>query len=106
MIAKRVSIVADGGGGAATLSWSPAEPYQSAIESRGMLGSRVRGLTIPHRSPSVANNYAVFLQGELDSAVLHSTTQMVDFPGIFACAAWLSGTARGLSPSTTPHFCR
>lgn len=61
VIDKRVSIAADGSG-PVTLSWSTSEPYQSAIESRGTLGARVSGLTIQHRSPSVANNYAVFLQ--------------------------------------------
>lgn len=60
MISKRVNIVA-GPGGPTTLSWSTSEPYQSTIDSRGAHGARVCGLTIRHRSPSVANNYAVFL---------------------------------------------
>jgi hypothetical protein len=61
VISKRVRIVADGSG-PVTLAWSTTEPYQSAIESQGLHGASVSGLTIRHRSPSVANNYAVFLQ--------------------------------------------
>ena len=61
MISKRVSITADGTG-QVTLAWSTNEPYQSAIESQGLHGASISGLTIRHRSPSVANNYAVFLQ--------------------------------------------
>ncbi len=61
VISKRVRIVADGSG-PVTLAWSTDAPYQSAIESQGLHGASVSGLTIRHRSPSVANNYAVFLQ--------------------------------------------
>lgn len=61
VISKRVRIVADGSGPVA-LAWSTNQPYQSAIESQGLHGASISGLTIRHCSPSVANNYAVFLQ--------------------------------------------
>lgn len=61
VISKRVRIAADGSG-PVTLAWSTTEPYQAAVESQGLHGASVSGLTIRHRSPSVANNYAVFLQ--------------------------------------------
>ena len=64
MISKRVRVVADGSG-SVTLAWSTDAPYQSAIESQGLHGASISGLTIRHRSPSVANNYAVFLQARV-----------------------------------------
>lgn len=43
--------------------WETSEPYQAVLEGNPAAGGAlVRGLTLRHRSPSVANNYAVFLQ--------------------------------------------
>ena len=49
-------------GGEVTVIWETNEPYQAVLEARPSAGpARVVGLTLRHRSPSVANNYAVFL---------------------------------------------
>lgn len=43
--------------------WETSEPYQAVLEGTPAAGGAlVCGLTLRHRSPSVANNYAVFLQ--------------------------------------------
>lgn len=45
-----------------TVVWETSEPYQAVLEAGpGAGGTLVRGLTLRHQSPSVANNYAVFL---------------------------------------------
>lgn len=42
--------------------WETSEPYQAVLEAGpDAAGALVRGLTLRHESPSVANNYAVFL---------------------------------------------
>ena len=50
-------------GGEVVVVWETSEPYQAVLEAGpAASGAVVRGLTLRHRSPSVANNYAVFLQ--------------------------------------------
>lgn len=58
---KPVTLVA-ATGAQVEVSWDTSEPYQSTIEcSSSSSGVVISGLTIRHRSPSIANNYAVRL---------------------------------------------
>ncbi|BDA43086.1 hypothetical protein COCOBI_04-0970 [Coccomyxa sp. Obi] len=45
-----------------TIVWETDRPYESVVQSSGA-GVRLIGLKLRHSSPSVANNYAVFMQG-------------------------------------------
>ena len=45
-----------------TVVWETQKPYESVLQSSAP-GAVVRGLRLRHSSPSVANNYAVFMQG-------------------------------------------
>eukprot|EP00892_Ulva_mutabilis_P001898 jgi/Ulvmu1/11709/UM008_0120.1 len=47
----------------ATLQWRTTKPYQSTIKVIPGGQLRLENITIRHSSPSVANNYAVFVQG-------------------------------------------
>ncbi|KAK3270530.1 hypothetical protein CYMTET_21075, partial [Cymbomonas tetramitiformis] len=58
------------------LEHKTGNPYEATVESTGE-GVVLQGLTIRHTSPSVANNYAVFLQGgsaTLSECDISSTT--------------------------------
>jgi parallel beta-helix repeat protein len=88
VISKRVSIMAEGGG-PVMLSWSTSEPYQSAIESRGGHSASIIGLSIRHHSPSIANNYAVFLQVSQCSAS-HVWVHTKDFMHLQLCDTCLT----------------
>lgn len=45
-----------------TIVWETDRPYESVVQSSGV-DVRLIGLKLRHSSPSVANNYAVFMQG-------------------------------------------
>lgn len=49
-------------GSQVTILHQTDRPYESTVHATSG-NCMLRGLTIAHRSPSVANNYAVFLQG-------------------------------------------
>lgn len=51
------------------LRWKTTNPYESTVAVRAP-GCIVTGLTIAHASPSVANNYAVFVEGGADGFTL------------------------------------
>lgn len=62
-ITQPVSIVA-APGAVVEVAWQTAEPYQATVECSGVRGPvLLRGLRIRHSSPSIANNYAVRLEG-------------------------------------------
>jgi Right handed beta helix region len=62
-IVLRSSIILEAEPGASVnLKWSTSEPYQSSIEVVSGARASVRGFTILHSSPSVANNYAVYVK--------------------------------------------
>ena len=44
-----------------TIVWETKKPYESVLESSAS-GVLVRGLRLRHSSPSVANNYGVFMR--------------------------------------------
>lgn len=76
VIQKRVTIAAVKNS-SVTVSWQTTRPYESVLECKGAIGAVVRDLNIRHRSPSVANNYAVFLQGSdlvMENCNVSSTT--------------------------------
>jgi hypothetical protein len=80
---KAVTIVGDADNPAAVeLCWETTEPYQPAIYCAAN-GIVVRGLTIRHRSPSIANNYAVQMQ-----VVLASWMCGRSFVALLAFAGW------------------
>lgn len=45
-----------------TIVWETDRPYESVVQSSGE-DVHLIGLKLRHSSPSVANNYAVFMQG-------------------------------------------
>ena len=49
-------------GSQVTIIHQTDRPYESTVHATSG-NCMLRGLTIAHRSPSVANNYALFLQG-------------------------------------------
>lgn len=61
----------------ATLQWETTEPYQSTITVIQGGQIRLENVTVRHSSPSVANNYAIFVQGgraEVTSCDISSRT--------------------------------
>ena len=66
--------------------WETSEPYKAVLEgSPAAGGALVRGLTLRHRSPSVANNYAVFLQvnAHFTAESMHIPLTSTYFPSSF-----------------------
>lgn len=64
-------------GEAVELVWETEDHYEPVISCAGAEGVRLVGLSIRHASPSVANNYAVFLQGgsvQLEGCTITSST--------------------------------
>ncbi|KAK9807475.1 hypothetical protein WJX72_000255 [[Myrmecia] bisecta] len=59
---KAVSICAQPQSAAVTVIWETSEPYQAVVQC-SCAGARIQGLTLRHRSPSVATNYAVYVAG-------------------------------------------
>ena len=49
-------------GAEVTVIWETQQPYESVLQSTAQ-SAVVKGLRLRHSSPSVANNYAVFMQG-------------------------------------------
>ena len=45
-----------------TILWETGRPYESVVQSSGV-GVHLIGLKLRHSSPSVANNYAVYMHG-------------------------------------------
>ncbi len=64
LISKRVAVEA-APGAKVVVEWRSGKPYECAVGSAGPCGGVLRGLAVRHSSPSVANNYAVFLQATL-----------------------------------------
>ena len=61
-----------------TVIWETRAPYEAVLDSSAP-SATVRGLRLRHASPSVANNYAVYMRGgslrlEVCSACVHACT--------------------------------
>ena len=48
-------------GAQVTVEWRTKSPYESVVQCSAS-GAKLEGLTLRHSSPSVANNYAVYVQ--------------------------------------------
>ncbi|CAL8468917.1 g8458 [Coccomyxa elongata] len=62
LISHPVTLQAWPPGADVTIVWETDRPYESVVQSSGV-GVHLIGLKLRHSSPSVANNYAVFMQG-------------------------------------------
>lgn len=66
MLDKPVTIRS--GSGRVEILWDTEQPYESTITCHGP-GVHLLGLTIVHRSPSIANNYAIYLVDSVESSI-------------------------------------
>lgn len=70
MLDKPITIKS-GEGGVAEIVWITEQPYESTVTCCGPIpGIHLCGLNIVHRSPSIANNYAVHLVNSKESSII------------------------------------
>lgn len=80
MLDKPITIKS-GEGGAVDVVWITEQPYESTVTCCGP-GIHLRGLNIVHRSPSIANNYAVHLVNSTESSINDCDISSVSGSGI------------------------
>ena len=71
------------GGPGTVLEWQTDDHYEAVAEVVGVQGSlRLRGIQLRHRSPSVANNYAVFVHDGASASLVNCSVSSSTGTGV------------------------